>query len=179
MALLPQKVNADELPRGGSGGLPLIPPGTYQGVFVQSEMKETANKDGQYLQLTLVITNGEHEGTEFVERLNLVNKNEKAMEIAYRTLGNICEAVGFTGELEDSNALHNKPLAVVIKTEEGTTWRDKDNVEREGKDKSIIGGYKKLSAVNSSPAAAQPPAAQEGAAQPAQAPSTPPWAAGK
>lgn len=170
MVALPQTYNTADLPDTGGGSVH-IPPGVYKGIIVESELKPTSKGDGQFLALKVIITEGQYANTEFTERLNIINPNETAVQIAYKTLARISEAVGMTQTPADSNQLHNKPFSVVIETEAGKPWTDKDGVQREGKDKSIIKGYKPLGA--GTPAAAPfgaPPAA-------AAAAGAPPWAA--
>ena len=129
----------------GSGSLPLIPPSKYQGMFVTSELKPTKDGNGQFLEMKALITQGEYRDTEFIERLNLINQNATAVKIAYETLAKIAKAVGFAQIPSDSSDLHNKPLLLVIKTEKGTPFKDKVTGEtREGKDKSVIGGFEAL-----------------------------------
>lgn len=165
MVALPQTFNTADLPE--SSALPLIPPGNYKAVIVESELKPTSKGDGQFLALKVVLTEGQYANTEFIERLNIINPNQQAVEIAYKTLARISEAVGMNQTPSDSVQLHNKPFMVEITTEEGKPWKDKDGVEREGKDKSIIKKYQKIPATGA-PAFGGAPAA-------ATAPSTPPW----
>jgi len=149
----------------GTGGLPLIPPGKYQGLFVTSELKPTNDGSGQFLEMKAVITHGEHRDTELTERLNLINQNATAVKIAYETLAKIARALGFTQIPSDSNLLHNKPLLIVIKTEKGRPYKDKVTGEtKEGKDKSVIGGFEPLPQVGVVGGTA--PAAQTAAALP-------------
>lgn len=139
MAQLPQQFNTADLP--SSNGVTLIEPGQYQAIIVESEMKSTSNNMGQFLALKLVITQGKYANTEFVERLNIINENQKAVEIAYKTLARISEAVGMTRTPADSIELHNKPLMIEVATEAGKPWTDRDGVQRDGSDKSIIKKY--------------------------------------
>lgn len=172
MVALPQQYNTADLP--DTGGIVLIPPGAYKAVIVDSEMKPTSKGNGQYLALKIVLTEGQYADTEFTERLNIINPNETAVQIAYKTLARISEAINMTQTPADSGQLHNKPFMLVVGTEDGKPWTDKDGAQREGKDKSIIKGYKPLGSVqtgqafNAAPSAATPAAV-----------ATPPWAAKK
>ena len=144
----------------GTGSLPLIPPGKYRAVFIDSEMKPSST-GGQYLQLKAVIIHGEHQDVEFIERLNIVNQNATAVKIAYETLAKIAKAVGLAQIPADSSMLHNKPLIIVVKTEKGTPYKDKMTGEtREGKDKSVIAGFEAMPQIGvvGTAAAAQPAA---------------------
>lgn len=156
MVMIPQTFNVADLPETG-GNTVLIPQGQYKAVIVSSEFKDTNNKEGKYLALKVVLTEGQYANTEFTERLNLINNNQKAVEIAYKTLARISEAVGMTQTPSDSTQLHNKPFLVDIVTEAGEPWTDKEGNKREGKDKSIIKKYHKLSGnVQSAPFGGQP-----------------------
>lgn len=163
MVALPQTFNVADLP-DTSGNTVLIPAGQYKAVIVSSEFKDTSNGQGKYLALKVVLTEGQYANTEFTERLNLVNQNQKAVEIAYKTLARISEAVGMSQTPSDSNQLHNKPFMVDIATEVGEPWKDKDGVERQGKDKSVIKKYHKLPSVGVTTPFASAPAAVAGAA---------------
>jgi hypothetical protein len=148
----------------GTGGLPLIAPGKYHGLFVTSELKPTKDGNGQFLEMKAVITQGEHRDVEFIERLNLINSNATAVKIAYETLAKIAKAVGFAQIPSDSSALHNKPLLLVIKTEKGTAYKDKVTGEiRDGKDKSVLSGFEPLPGIGVAGGAAL---AQQAAALP-------------
>lgn len=141
MVALPVPVqNTADLPDGG-GALPLIPPGQYQAVIVKSDLVDNNKKTGKILELTNVITQGQFQGTEFIERLNLVNPSVQAVEIATRTLARIAEAVGMNQTPSDSLQLHNKPFFIEVATEAGTEYIDKQGQKKMGKDKSIIKKY--------------------------------------
>jgi hypothetical protein len=172
MVALPQVYNTADLPDTG-GNLVLIPPGDYQAVIVKSEMKPTKDSTGQFLALTVIITQGQFQNTEFIERLNIVNQNAQAVEIAYKTLARISEAVGMAQTPSDSNQLHNKPMIVVVETEVGKPYT-KDGVERQGKDKSVIKKYKPLPAVGVAASFGAPQAVSQQSA--AIGAVTPPWA---
>lgn len=174
MVALPQTYNTADLPDTG-GNLVHIPPGKYPAVIVSSELKPTSKGDGQFLALTTIITQGQYANTEFVERLNIINPNQTAVEIAYKTLARISEAVGMTQTPTESTQLHNKPLMIEVETEAGKPWKDNEGIERQGKDKSIIRRWHPANGgVPASGAPFAPPAAA--APQAAGSPGKPPWA---
>ena len=148
MVALPQtfKVN-DPAVAGGSGKTVLIPEGNYKAIIINSDFKDTSNKEGKFLELELVIVEGDFKDTVFFQRLNLINNNQKAVEIAYKTLARISEAIGLEETPAESNQLHNQPLLIEVKTEAGKPWTNSQGEKVEGSDKSIIKGYKKLPAV--------------------------------
>lgn len=139
MVALPQQFNTADLP--DTGGMVLIPAGQYQAVIVESVLTPTKNGQGQFLALKVIVTQGQYQGTEFTERLNIINQNPKAVEIAYKTLARISEALGMNRTPNDSNELHNKPLMIEVKTEEGNEYTDNQGNKQMGKPKSIIGKY--------------------------------------
>jgi hypothetical protein len=169
MAKLPEQYNTADLP---SSKIVLIEPGQYQAVVVDSELKPNSKNDGQYLALTLVITQGQYVNTEFVERLNIIHTNPTTVQMAYKTLARISEAVGMTRTPSDSVELHNKPLIIQVATEQGSPWKDKDGVMRDGSDKSVIKKYLPLPKAAGAFSTAAPQAVAQGQASVA----TPPWA---
>jgi len=90
-----------------------IPAGEYVMAIIDSEMKPTKNGQGQYLQLTLQVLEGEYKGRMVWDRLNLVNPNQTVVEIARRTLSAICHAVGKL-QVQDSAELHDIPMVVRV-----------------------------------------------------------------
>ena len=72
----------------------VIPAGKYHVQIVNSEMRAILSGNGQYLWLELSIMDGPCADRRLFERLNLVNPNEKAVDIAQRRLGDICRAIG-------------------------------------------------------------------------------------
>ena len=172
MVLLPEQFNTADLP-DTSGSSVLIPEGDYPAIIVKSELVENRNKNGSFLALTVVITQGEYANTEFIERLNIVNPNSQAVEIAYKVLARISESLGMTQTPKYSTEIHNKPLMIRVKTETGKPWTDKAGVQREGKDKSVIKKYLPVPAGGSEFGGAPAPAAAAGT-PPALAAAAPP-----
>lgn len=144
-----------------------IPAGEYPMAIVESEMKPTKNRDGEYLQLVCEVIDGPMKGRKVWERLNLVNGNATAVSIAESTLSAICRAVGVV-HVQDSNELHHRPFMGKVKFVPASGQYDAKNE---------MAGYKALSGAPASPTPAQqasaPPSAQP-ASQPAAA-SSPPW----
>ena len=145
MVALPEVKNVADLPDTGGNSV-LIPQGQYQALIVNSEMKSTKDNAGQFLALTVVITQGAHANTEFTERLNLVNKNPVAVDIAYKTLARISEAFGMDKTPADSSELHNKPLMIEVVTKKGKDWVNNKGETVAGNDQSEIKKYLPLPA---------------------------------
>jgi hypothetical protein len=133
-----------------------IPAAQYVAMITDSEMRQTKAMDGEYLKLTFEIIDGPYKGRLIWTNLNLRNKNPKAVEIANRNLASICRSVHHLTPLDDSQALHNKPLKIKVTIREAQNGYDASNE---------IKGY--------SPAADAPP---QVAGAPANGGVTPPWA---
>ena len=148
-----------------------LPEGQYVVIATASEMKPTKNGQGQFLQFTFEVLDGPRKGAKVWARLNLVNGNQTAVDIAQRELGAICRAVGII-KPNDSAELHNLPLLITVAVEV-------DDRKREG---NVIKKYEAINAAGVAPVAGAAPAgaAPWGAAQqPAQqAPAAAaPWSA--
>lgn len=89
-----------------------LPAGDYPVIIVDSEMKDTKDRMGQYLNLTLQIIGEQHKGRKLFDRLNLINRNQVAAQIAKQQLESICRAIGMRDAISDSVQLHNKPFIV-------------------------------------------------------------------
>lgn len=113
-----------------------LPAGWYPMQIVESELKPTSNGEGQYLQLKLQVINGDHANRVVYERLNIVNKNSTAQEIAYRNLSAICHATGVI-QVEDSQQLHGIPMEVKLGVRPAQNGYDASN---EVKGYRAIGG---------------------------------------
>lgn len=90
------------------------PAGWYICMATASEMKPTKDGAGQFLELEFtILAPQEYAGQKFFDRLNLVNTNPVAVEIAFKTLSAICHATGVI-QVQDSAALHNRPLQLKV-----------------------------------------------------------------
>ena len=147
-----------------------LPEGQYVVIATASEMKPTKNGQGQFLQFTFEVLDGPCKGRKLWARLNLVNANQTAVDIAQRELGAICRAIGIL-KPNDSAELHNKPLMVTVAVEKDDRNRESNVIK---KYESVNGG---VPVAAPAPAAAAAPAPWGGANQAAPAGSPPPWAA--
>ena len=162
MVALPQPINIADIP---DDEFECITPGVYDAMITESEMKATKAGDGAYLELKVQIDGGRI----LFERLNLQNKNEKAVEIAYKTLKKICEAIGKTS-IKDSAELHNKRFKVAVEVEKGKPYT-KDGETKEGRDQNVIKKWLPVTADTKKEAGVT--AASSGA--PASNAALPPW----
>ena len=136
-----------------------IPSGEYPAQIVESDMKPTKNNNGQYLELTYAVIDGEFKGRKVWVRLNLDNPNAQAVEIANRQFASIRDAAG-VGQVTQSEQLHYKPHTIRVELIPAGTAQRNGGVT--AKDSNEIRGWKKLDdgipfeAGSSAPAAAAP-----------------------
>lgn len=133
-----------------------VPAGEYPVIITESEVRDTKNGLGRYLNLTLEIQGGQFQGRKLWDRLNLWNNNAKAVEIAQRQLAQACHAVGLL-QVADSSELHFKPMIAIVRVSNEPGQNPQNEIR----------GYKPAGGV-----AAQAPAAtpRPQSAAPAQAP---------
>lgn len=132
-----------------------IPDGWYNVQIVSSDMKDSST-GGQFLYLEMEVLDGQYAGRRIFDRLNLINANPTAVEIAKQALASICEAFGMTG-VGDSTELHNKPMQAKVRVRPANEKYDASNE---------VKGYKAISGPrpvnNAQPGAEQKPAAAAG-----------------
>jgi hypothetical protein len=85
--------NVNELPEGNNFDGPL-PKGEYRAEVTDAELKTTKSGDGEYIKVEWTITGPSHDGRKVWDNVNLVNPNEKAVEIGRARLRAMCEAAG-------------------------------------------------------------------------------------
>ena len=146
-----------------------IPAGDYEAMVTDSTMKTTKDGSGQYLELTLEVQAGQFQGRRLWDRININNRNQKAVEIAQRQLAQLCHATGVL-QLQDSQQLHHIPVIMKVAA--------KNDAERGMVNE--VRGYKARAGLGQQAPAFQAPRTAaahmpQQAAQPAAA--TPPWAA--
>ena len=102
-----------------------LPPGKYSVVISDSQMKVTKAGTGEYLELTMLVLDGQHAGRKLWERLNVKNASKVAEEIARGQLNAIKEVCGITGTLEQSEWLHDKRFEVQLEIDRRDPTRNK------------------------------------------------------
>ncbi|MBF0181930.1 MAG: DUF669 domain-containing protein [Magnetococcales bacterium] len=141
-----------------------LPPGDYRVQIINSEMRPTKTGSGQYLWMEMDVLDGPLTGRKLFDRLNLINPNRQAEEIAQRTLSAICHAIGRL-QVSDSEELHFKPVMVKV------------TVDREGYNQ--VKGYKPVANASSAfrpafqPQPSPPPAPAPQSAVPQAQPAQP------
>lgn len=127
MALLPSVFIPEETDENPFAPLPAD---WYLAEITKSELKTTKDKSGKYIALSLKILEGDHEGRIVYSNLNIVNKSDIAVKIAKADLKAICSSVGFEGELEDTEDLHNIPMAIKLSVKPETSqWPAKNEIK--------------------------------------------------
>lgn len=139
----------------------LLPEGWHNFVITASEMKQTQDKQGAYLELTLKVLDGPNANKVTKDRLNLYNNNPVAARIAQETLSAICHAVQVF-QVRDASVLHNKPLMakVAVRPERTDASGKKYGASNEIRGYAAPGSYPvttATAAVPSSPAPAPSP----------------------
>ena len=140
----------------------LLPAGWYTVEIEKAELRPTKAGDGRYLWLQLSVVSESYTGRKVFPRINLQNRNQKAVEIGQRELAALVHATKLTA-LEDTAELLGKVIDVRVKVRAAKGDFDASNE---------VGEYApagtKVGAA--APAAAPPPpvAAQARAAAPAQ-----------
>lgn len=96
----------------------VLPEGKYVVQIINSEMRDASanakDPNGKYLWLEMEVLEGEYSGRKVYDRLNLINNNPQAVEIAQKTLSSICHAVGEL-VVNDSEQLHWKPMTATLR----------------------------------------------------------------
>lgn len=107
----------------------VLPAGWYAMQIVKSEVRETKDHTGRYLWLEFEIVEAYHphlKGRKTWDRLNMWITSEKAVDIANRQMSSLCRATGQM-QVQDSDQLHNKPVAVKLKVRPTSAQFDEQN----------------------------------------------------
>lgn len=95
--------------------LEAIPSGNYPVLITASGKKPTKDGQGNYLEFEMTVQGGEFNGRKVYDRLNVENKSDVAVQIAYATLSAICHVTGKL-QMTQTEQLHGVPfIAVVLK----------------------------------------------------------------
>jgi hypothetical protein len=134
-------------------------------------MEPTSTPGGQMLKLTMTILDGQYAGRKLFDRLNLVNANPTAVEIAFKTLSSICRATGVM-QCANSQQLHGIPMKVKVKLKPAERVVDQNTgAVKEYDASNDVRGYDTINSDHTTDAAIVPGVAGAPGG-------TPPWAAG-
>jgi hypothetical protein len=104
-----------------------LPAGKYLAAITESVLKPIKTADGNYLELTFEVVEGEFRGRKVWDRLCVNHPNPMTVKIARGNLSAICRAVGVM-QPKDSAELHNIPLLVSVKVKKRS---DNDELSNE------------------------------------------------
>jgi len=95
-----------------------LPVGEYIAAMVESEVKETKEKTGKLIAATWEVTqpsaHGDFTGRKFWQNINFENASAQAQLIGQQQLKAICNAVGYTEHVTDTEVLHNVECRVTM-----------------------------------------------------------------
>lgn len=128
-----------------------LPEGQYEVIITRTDIKTTQRGDGEYIELEMQVTAGEHAGRRHWERLNVSNPNKKAEDIAKAALGQLCLAVG-VHDMTDTEQLQDIPFVASIEVDRKDPTRNR-----------IVGYHAASTPAPKTPAASARPAAPAGA----------------
>ena len=103
-----------------------IPAGMYLAHITESDLVSTKDGSGNMLKLTFEILDGQFKGRKIWNNLNVQNQNQDTMKWALADLSAICHATGNI-KLQDSAALHFKPLKIKVNISEAKGGYDARN----------------------------------------------------
>ena len=112
------------------GSFEAIPLNIYPAIIKQSDIKTTKAKDGEYIRLTFTITKGDFKGRKIWNNYNINNPTIEAVEIAYKELASLCDALDIDGFI-DTKDFHDIPLLVRVGIKEASGKFEAQNVIKE------------------------------------------------
>ena len=112
MTQLSNPINIDASPE--SDDYALVPAGKYPAMITEVELKDTNAGNGQYLNIRFDIIGAEQSGRVVFTNINIRNPNPKAEEIGAQELGQLCKAIGITGQLTDTEQLTNGTCEIKV-----------------------------------------------------------------
>lgn len=98
----------------------------YHVMMVKSTLMKNKETEGKNLACQFKITDGEKKGRILFTRLNLINKNQTAVEIANNELADIIRACG-KESIKDSEELHGIDILVEVSIIEETDTNPASN----------------------------------------------------
>ena len=80
--------------------------------IVESDTRVSKTGSGEYVHLKMRVVDGPYEGRYLFDRLNYVNVNAQAQQIAQKSLKRLCRLCGVAGQLTNTEQLHFKRFHV-------------------------------------------------------------------
>jgi len=107
----------------------VLPAGTYLAHITESDIRPLASGNGEGLKLTLEIIDGQYKGRRVWDNMNIQHTNETTQRIAQAQLSALCHAVNVI-KLEDTSALHYKPVRVKVTVREADgKYQESNNIK--------------------------------------------------
>lgn len=129
MANLGESIDVDNIvPERGD--FEPLPAGTYMVQVVDSDVLETKAGTGQYLKLTMEVMDGPNANRKIWTNINFKNPNATTQRIAQEQIKQICDAIGFSGQLTDSEVLHYRPMRAQVVIRKNDQYGDGNEVKR-------------------------------------------------
>lgn len=97
-------------------GFDPVPPGIYDLMISNSDVKATKDGKGKYIWLEHTILSGPFKDRKIFNNLNMWNANPQAVKIAEAHFGCLCKAVG-KRQVTDTVELHNTPFQAEVDVE--------------------------------------------------------------
>ena len=127
MTQLLNPINVDALPE--SDDYAPVPAGKYPAMITEVELKDTNAGTGQYLKVRFDIIGAEQSGRVVFTNINIRNPNPKAEEIAAQQLGQLCKAIGVTGQLTDTEQLINGTCEIKVTVKDDPQYGPSNQVK--------------------------------------------------
>lgn len=105
-----------------------IPAGIYIAQAIDSEVKPLKSGNGQALNLTFEVLDGQFKGRKVFSRLNIQHTNQQAEQIGQKQLSQLCHAAGVL-KVNDSAQLHQRPVRIKVKIRKDETGQYGDQNE--------------------------------------------------
>lgn len=147
---------------GGGGALPVSGPDGLLVVITGSNLKKTKSGNGGYIEFSLQVIEGEHNGATGTARINIVNPNKQAEEIGKAQLSAVCHVTGCLDELVDTVQLHNTPFRVLTRIQQ---FKGDPEKQKEAEAKGYTEVYAYRDADGNKPGEQGQPPAQQAASQ--------------
>lgn len=170
------------------GGNPVLPAGFYSGIVTRVTLKNNSDRakdpNGQYIEVEFDITSPSNfSNRKMWQRFNTRNANQDSVRIGLRDLSDLVEALGFSGEPNDTDEMLGRECSFKLDVIPAKgEYQAKNVVKKYFATGATEDDYKAwLKSSNGSEAGAQPAAVEKpkwgGASQPAQETkaATPSW----
>jgi hypothetical protein len=110
----------------------VLPPGKYNVIVEESEVKATKSGNGHYLKVACAVVDGEFQNRKLWANFNIDNPSAQAQQIGLSQLAGLCKAVGI-GVIQDEQELVGKTVVASVKVK-----TDKDSKEQSNDIKAWI-----------------------------------------